>query len=123
MNKNLSKVIFLGYDPHTTRNVLYYDIDTHIIILYPHVIFDYGMNDLTMADSHLYVQLLQRVNNGQPLPEEQFFFPVIKFELSTSPFTEIITVLLKSTTYSPDTTFVFTLQYCYLLKISVCKDH
>ena len=75
MLKNfLSKVIFLGYNPHTTRNVLYYDVDNQIIKLASHVRFDEVMNDLTMVDNPLNVQHIQRVDNGQPLYEEQTLF-------------------------------------------------
>ena len=33
LKNHVSKGIFLGYDPHTTQNVLYYDVDTHRIKL------------------------------------------------------------------------------------------
>ena len=36
--------------------------------------------------------------------------PDIQFELSIIPFTDLITVLLKSTTYSPDPNLGFTFQ-------------
>ena len=69
MNKNVYKGILLGYDPHTNRNVIYYDVDTHRINLAPHVLFDEGTNDLPMADTPRNAQHLQIVDNLQPLPE------------------------------------------------------
>ena len=64
---------FLLYDLRTTKNVLYYDVDTHIIKLASRVWFDDGMSKLPMADNTLNFQYLHRVDNVQPLPEEQFF--------------------------------------------------
>ena len=37
LKNHVSKGIFLGYYPHTTQNVLYYDVDTHRIKLDSHV--------------------------------------------------------------------------------------
>ena len=79
------------------------------------------MNDLTMTNAPLNVQHLQIVNNGQTFPEEKNFFPASQFELSVSPFTDLIPVLLKCTPYSTDTTFGFTFQDDDLLKISFIK--
>ena len=112
---HLSKVIFFGYDPHTTLNVLYYDVDSHRIKLASHVRFDEAMNYLPMADTPLNVQHLQRVNNGQLLPKEKNV-PASQFELSISPFIDLLHFLLKSTPYYPDPTFGFTFQYYDLLK-------
>ena len=74
------------------------------------------MNDFPMACTPLNVQHLQRVYDGQPLPEEKNFVPVSQFELSVSPFTDLLPVLLKPTTSYPDPTFGFTFQDDYLLK-------
>ena len=68
---HLSKGIFLDCDPHTTQNVLYYDVNTHIIKLDSRVLYDEGMSNLPISDTSLNVQHLQIVDNGQPLPEEK----------------------------------------------------
>ena len=72
-----------------------------------------------MSDTPLNVQHLQIFNNGQPLPEEKN--AASKFELSTSPFKYLLPVILKPTPYYPDTTFVFTLHFCDLLKRAFVK--
>ena len=118
LRNHVSKEIFLGYNPHTTRNVIYYDVDTHKIKLDYRVIFDEGMNNFTMADTPLNAQRLRIVDIGNPPPEEQKSFPDSQFELSISPFTDLLPVLLKSNTYSPNATFGFTYQYNYILKRS-----
>ena len=74
------------------------------------------MNDLPMADTPLNVQNLHRVDNGKSLPVEQNFVPASKFDLSISPFIDLLHFLLKSTPYYPDPTFGFTFQYYDLLK-------
>ena len=53
-----SKWIFLGYDPNTTQNVIYCDVDTHRIKLASHVRFDEGMNKFPMVDATLNFQHL-----------------------------------------------------------------
>ena len=76
---------------------------------------------MPLADTPLNVQHPQKINNGQPLPEEQNFFPTIQFELYISPFTDLIPVLLKSTPYSTDPTFVSTFLDDDLLKRAFVK--
>ena len=95
LKNHVSKRILLGYYPHTNRNVLYCDVDKHIIKLASCVWFDEGINDLPIVDTNLNVQHLQRVDNEQHLPEEKQFFPNNQFEFSISPFTGLIPVLLK----------------------------
>ena len=73
-----------------------------------HVWFDEGMNDLPMEDTPLNVQHLQRVDNGQPLTKEQSFVSSSHLELSISPFTDLLPVLLKSNPYYPYPIFGFT---------------
>ena len=58
LKNHVYKGIFLGYDPHTTQNMLYYDVDTHIIKLASHVQFDEVMNDFPMTDTPLNFQHL-----------------------------------------------------------------
>ena len=101
--------------------MLSYDVYNHIIKLASHVLFDEDMNDLPMADTPLNVQNLQRVDNGQPLPEEQNSVPTSQFELSINTFTYLLPVLLKCTPYYTDPTFGFTFQYDDLLKRAFVK--
>ena len=75
------------------------------------------MNDLPIADTPLDVQHLQIVNNGKHLPEEQTLPPENQFEFYISPFTYLLPVLLKSTSYYKDPAFGFNFQYDDILKI------
>ena len=68
LKNHVSKGILFVYDTHNTRNLLYYDVDTHIIKLSSHVRFDEVMNDLPIEDTPLNVQHIQRVDDGQPPP-------------------------------------------------------
>jgi hypothetical protein len=43
---NSRKGIFLGYVPGTTKNILWYDVETHLTKIAKHAQFDEGMNDL-----------------------------------------------------------------------------
>ena len=74
-----------------------------------------------MEDTSLNVQHLHIVDNGQPLPEEQQISRASQFELSISPFTDLLPVIHKSTSSSPCLTFGFTFQYYDLLKRSFVK--
>ena len=121
MKNYVSKGILLGNDPHTTRSLIYYRVDTYRIKLASYVQFDEGMNDLFMEDTPLNVQHLHRVNNVKPLPEEQNFPPAINFELYICPFTELLPMLLNSTLSSPDPYFGFTLQDYGILKRAFVK--
>ena len=60
LKNHVSKVILLRYDTHTTQNVLYYDVDTHIIKLSSRVWFEEGIHYLPMTDTPLKGQHLQR---------------------------------------------------------------
>ena len=121
MRTNISKGISLGYDIHTNRNLLYYDVDTYRIKLVSHVEFDEGMNDFPMANTPTNVQHLQRVDNGQLLTEEQKFVHASQFELYINPFTYHLPVILKFTPHYTYPTFCFTLQYEDLLKRASVK--
>ena len=73
-----------------------------------------------MEDTPLNVQHIQRVNNGQTLPEK-IFVPASQFEFSNSPFTELLTVILKSIPSYPYPTFEFTYKDDDLLKRDSAK--
>ena len=71
-----------------------------------------------MEDTPLNIQHLQRVNNINPLPEEQNFVPASQFELYTSTSIDLLPVIIKPNTHSSGPTFGLTLQNDDLLKIS-----
>eukprot|EP00536_Pseudo-nitzschia_multiseries_P015908 jgi/Psemu1/44246/gm1.44246_g len=50
LKPNARRGIFLGFVPYTTRNILWYDTETHRVKIATHVRFDEGMNDLPLSD-------------------------------------------------------------------------
>jgi len=99
---NSKKGIFLGFVPHTTRNILWYDVDTERVKIASHVRFDEGMNDLPIDRIPPNVQHLERVQQGHPIPAETE-------EVDTSsdlhfyihPFSKLISKKLKSSYTDP----------------------
>ena len=67
---NSCKGIFLGFIPNTNKNIIWYDIETHVVKIAKHVRFDEGMNDLPPDLVPPNVVHLQRTQNGEPLPAE-----------------------------------------------------
>ena len=79
LKPNSRKGIFLGYVPHTTRNILWYDVETSRIKIATHARFDEGMNDLPVTDMPPNVAHLRRTDDGSPPPADVV-------ELSTAHF-------------------------------------
>ncbi len=83
---NPRKGIFLGFLPHTTQNILWYDEETHRVKIAKHVRFDEGMNDLPHAEIPPNVIHLQRTQDGEPFPAEKFDATLPDLDFSPSPF-------------------------------------
>jgi hypothetical protein len=83
---NARKGIFLGYLPHTTKNLLWYDLETHRVKIAFHARFDEGMNDLPADSIPPNVQHLQRVRDGLPLEPDDHDLSVSAFVFRDSPF-------------------------------------
>ena len=62
---NSRKGIFLGFVPKTTRNIIWYDVETERVKIASHAKFDEGMNDLPIDQIPPNVQHLQRSELGQ----------------------------------------------------------
>ena len=68
LQNHARKGIFLGYLPNTTKNILWFDVESKRVKIAFHARFDEGMNDLPLADIPPNVQHLKRVLDGVPLP-------------------------------------------------------
>ena len=64
------KGIFLGYIPYTTRNILWFDVESERVKVATHCLFDEGFNDLPIEALPPNVQQLLRANNDNIRPEE-----------------------------------------------------
>ena len=99
------KGIFLGYVPYTTRNILWYDVETHNVKIATHARSDEGFNDLPMDKAPPDGQHLMRT-------DEENTFPAGTRELSSSnfghfvtPFKDLQLVQLSSTARDKDDMF------------------
>ena len=86
LQPNSRKGIFLGYVPHTTRNILWYDVETTRIKIATHARFDEGMNDLPVTDMPPNVAHLRRTDDGDAIPADvselsasDFCFDIVPF--------------------------------------------
>ena len=97
------KGIFLGFIPRTTKNIIWYDVETERVKLAKHARFDEGMNDLHHDTIPPNVIHLQRTRDGQAFPIEPDESSVPRFECRLSPFSHTLTKTLKVT--CDDSTF------------------
>ncbi|KAG7369542.1 reverse transcriptase RNA-dependent DNA polymerase [Nitzschia inconspicua] len=93
---NARKGIFLGFLPNTTKNILWYDVDTGQVKIAKHARFDEGLNDLPFGALPPNVQHLQRVQSGEPFPAEVDDAAVEVFTAFVNPFSH---TLLESLTF------------------------
>ena len=63
------KVIFLGYAPHTTRNIIWYNVESQQCKIAVHCVFDEGFNNVPIESICPNAQHLLRVANGKDLTE------------------------------------------------------
>jgi hypothetical protein len=88
MSHSGRRVGHLGLEqPHTTKNILWYDLETKRVKIAFHARFDEGMNDLATADLPPNVVHLQRVQNDTPLPPETDELVAPPFGFTLQPFT------------------------------------
>eukprot|EP00980_Cylindrotheca_fusiformis_P025376 scaffold13535_cov117-Cylindrotheca_fusiformis.AAC.2 len=83
---NSIKAIFLGFQPGTTKNIVYFDPEHSTIKLAKHVIFDEGMNDLAPSDVPPNVTHLHRTQYGDEVPAESAVTTVPEFDVGSSPY-------------------------------------
>jgi hypothetical protein len=104
------KGIFLSFLPRTTRNILWFDLDSARVKIAKHARFDEGMNDLPASDLPPNVQHLQRVQRGEALPADQEELELPAFSFHNSPFLDEVDKVLPITCAHP--TFGLDLQTC-----------
>ena len=87
---NSRKGIFLGFVPYSTRNILWYDLETTRVKIAFHARFDEGMNDLPFESLPPNVKHLQRTDEGQPFPIEPDTVSTSSFTFSVEPFADVL---------------------------------
>lgn len=95
LRPNSRKGIFLGFLANTTKNILWYDVETHRVKIAKHARFDEGMNDLPTSDIPPNVVHLQRLQDGQPFEAEADDVTIPPFKFKANPFSHTITKTLK----------------------------
>ena len=98
LRPNSRKGRFLGFLPNTTKNIVWFDPETEKVKTAKHARFDEGMNDLQMDDLPRHVIHLQRLEQGQPFPEEENETTIDKFHFSLNPFSHTLSKTLKVST-------------------------
>eukprot|EP00980_Cylindrotheca_fusiformis_P027388 scaffold20299_cov224-Cylindrotheca_fusiformis.AAC.1 len=84
---NSIKAIFLGFQPGTTKNIVYFDPERSTIKLAKHVIFDEGMNDLAPDEVPPNVTHLHQTQYGDDVPAESAAVTnVPEFDVGSSPY-------------------------------------
>ena len=93
---NSRKGIFLGYVPHTTRNIIWYDTENHRVKIASHARFDEGMNDLPVTQIPPNVQQLQRSDDNERTPLDPQDIKADNLGFHITPFPVVITKTIKS---------------------------
>jgi hypothetical protein len=107
---NSRKGIFLGFLPNTTKNILWFDIETSKVKIAKHARFDEGLNDLPHGKIPPNVQHLQRVQSGEPYPEEPDDVTVEEFTSFVNPFSHTMMESLCVPASNRSPTYGFDLQ-------------
>ena len=105
LGTNSRKGIFLGYVPYTTRNILWYDVETHRVKIATHARFDEGFNDLPFSDVPPNGQHLMRTDDGTPLPAETAPLSSSNFGHFVTPFKDLQLVKLSFNARDKDNEF------------------
>jgi hypothetical protein len=80
------KGIFLSFLPGTTKNILWYDVESARVKIAKHAHFDEGMNDIPVCDLPPNVQHLQRVQRGDGIPADPTAIDIPDFSFTHRPF-------------------------------------
>jgi hypothetical protein len=110
LTPNSRKGIFLGFLPNTTKNILWYDVDTGKVKIAKHARFDEGFNDLPFDEIPPNVQHLQRVQSGEPFPGECDDSSIAEFTAFVNPFSHTLKETLRVPATNQSPTFGFELQ-------------
>eukprot|EP00980_Cylindrotheca_fusiformis_P004427 scaffold946_cov73-Cylindrotheca_fusiformis.AAC.2 len=95
------KGIFLGFQPNTTQNILWYDPEYSIIKIAKHDVFDEGMNDLAHS-AHLL-----RLQQGDDVPAKTEVATIPEFDIGSSPYFHTILRPVKVTCRNREYGFEF----------------
>jgi hypothetical protein len=110
LQPNSRKGIFLGFIPNTTKNILWYDIESQKVKIAKHARFDEGMNDLPFDAIPPNVQHLQRSQQGATFPSEEQETSVEEFTAYVNPFCHTFNRTLRVTPTNSSTTFGLSLK-------------
>ena len=113
---NSRKGIFLGFVPYTTRNILWYDVNTSRVKIATHARFDEGMNDLPVDAIPPNVQHLQRTEDGLPFQPDDKSIGAGDFCFHITPFAKLLHKSLVPSKTSSDPSYGFALSDDALLK-------
>ena len=102
------KGIFLGYVPHTTRNIIWYDVESQRCKIAVHCVFDEGFNDVPIESLCPNAQHLLRIANGNDLTEIKGSVDAAsELEFYIYPFSEKQTTVVHVSPTEDDPTFGF----------------
>lgn len=85
------KGLFLGYCADTTRNIYYFDVDTHRIKIASNFRFDEGFNNLPQSEHPPNAIGLANSQNGIPIPIQDHYTSSDDLTFFTSPFPNTFT--------------------------------
>ena len=91
LHADSQKGIFLGFRPITTRNIEYYDEETHQVKIASNFRFDEGFNNLPLSELNPNDISLSRSNDGNPLPMESDWCSSDDLHFINTPFEHIYT--------------------------------
>ena len=77
--------------PNTTKNIIWFDLDTERVKIAKHAKFDEGMNDLPITELPPNTTYSQRSKLGQPFPEDKYDLTTSDFDFVISPFDKTLT--------------------------------
>ena len=116
LQPNSRKGVFLGFVPYSTRNILWYDVETNRVKIAFHARFDEGMNDLPFESLPPNVKHLQRTDEDKPFPIEPAEVSASSFTFYVDPFADVLHRRLQSNPSNRDPLFGLTLATDELLK-------
>ena len=103
--------IFLGYVPHTTQNIIWYDVESQLCKIVVHCVFDEGFNDVPMESLYSNAQHLLRITNGNDVTKIQGSVDAAsKLEFYIYPFSEKQTPVVHVFPTEEDPTFSFEME-------------
>ena len=104
------KGIFLGYVTHTTRNIIWYNVESQRCKIAVHCVFDEGFTDIPIESLYPNAQYLLRIANGNDLSEIKGSVDAVsELEFYIYPFSEKQTTVVHISP-TEDNTFGFKME-------------